>query len=108
MLLNSDVEVENNWIEPVIDLMQSDPLIAACQPKILSYHDKQFFEYAGACGGWVDDYGYPFSRGRLFDICEKDVHQYDDIEQIFWATGAAFGIALADIRAYLGNRIQTI
>ncbi|MEP6617594.1 MAG: glycosyltransferase family 2 protein [Ginsengibacter sp.] len=89
VLLNSDVEVTKSWIEPVIGLMESDEAIAACQPKILSFSKKGFFEYAGACGGWLDAYGYPFSRGRVFDICEEDSHQYDDVQQIFWATGAA-------------------
>jgi GT2 family glycosyltransferase len=89
VLLNSDVQVQEKWIEPVIELMQNDPAIAACQPKVLSYRDKQLFEYAGACGGWLDAYGYPFSRGRVFDVCEQDRHQYDDAQQIFWATGAA-------------------
>lgn len=88
VLLNSDVEVYPDWISPVIDLMESDKLIAACQPKILSYTDKNMFEYAGACGGWLDCYGYPFARGRLFDTCEKDNGQYDDAQEIFWATGA--------------------
>ncbi|MEO7293938.1 MAG: glycosyltransferase family 2 protein, partial [Ginsengibacter sp.] len=88
VLLNNDVEVKAGWIEPVIELMQSDKLIAACQPKVLSYHDKKMFEYAGACGGWIDSYGYPFSRGRVFDVCETDNGQYDAVQQIFWATGA--------------------
>lgn len=101
VLLNSDVEVDPGWIEPVIALMESDPAIAACQPKILSYNDKTFFEYAGACGGWLDAYGYPFSRGRVFDVCEKDIHQYDDVQQIFWATGAALFI-----RASLFNEMR--
>jgi len=92
VLLNSDVEVTPNWIEPIIDLMESDAAIAACQPKLLSYHQPQYFEYAGACGGWIDALGYPFSRGRIFDVLEKDEHQYDDIQQIFWATGAAMFI----------------
>jgi GT2 family glycosyltransferase len=90
ILLNSDVEVQPGWIEPVIELMESDKLIAACQPKILSYADKNKFEYAGASGGWLDSYGYPFSRGRVFDTCETDNGQYDDVQQIFWASGAAF------------------
>jgi GT2 family glycosyltransferase len=72
--------------------MQMDPSIAACQPKVLSYHDKKLFEYAGACGGWLDAYGYPFSRGRIFDVCEQDSHQYEDVQPIFWATGAALFI----------------
>ena len=92
VLLNSDVEVTPGWIEPIIDLMEADATIAACQPKLLSYHQPQFFEYAGASGGWIDALGYPFSRGRIFDVLEKDEHQYDDVQQIFWATGAALFI----------------
>jgi GT2 family glycosyltransferase len=89
VLLNSDVEVESGWIEPVIELMESDTNIGACQPKLRMYADKRLFEYAGAAGGWLDRLGYPFSRGRIFDICEEDHGQYDDIAQIFWASGAA-------------------
>jgi len=89
VLLNSDVEVTTYWIEPVIQLMESDKRIAACQPKILSYKEKNFFEYAGAAGGWIDTLGYPFSRGRVFDKHEKDLAQYNDNAEIFWATGAA-------------------
>jgi GT2 family glycosyltransferase len=89
VLLNSDVEVMPGWIEPIIDLMEKDSLIAACQPKILSYHQPQNFEYAGACGGWLDQFGYPFARGRVFDETEKDEGQYDDAQACFWASGAA-------------------
>jgi len=89
ILLNSDVEVTEHWIEPVITLMETDKKIAACQPKILSYHQKDFFEYAGAAGGWIDLLGYPFSRGRVFDVCEKDKAQYNDNAEVFWATGAS-------------------
>lgn len=89
LLLNSDVEVEPDFIEPVIALMESDKNIAACQPKILQQHNKKYFEYAGACGGWIDAYGYPFSRGRIFDDCEEDLHQYQSVQEVFWATGAA-------------------
>jgi GT2 family glycosyltransferase len=89
ILLNSDVEVEPDWIAPVILLMESDEKIAACQPKILSFQNKKQFEYAGACGGWIDAIGYPFTRGRIFETCEIDHGQYDDSAQIFWATGAA-------------------
>ncbi|MEO6330162.1 MAG: glycosyltransferase family 2 protein [Ginsengibacter sp.] len=96
VLLNSDVEVEPGWIEPIIELMEHDKTIAACQPKILSYHNKKKFEYAGACGGWLDSFGYPFNRGRIFDICEFDLGQYDNAEPVFWATGAALFIK-ADI-----------
>ena len=72
MLLNSDVEVTPNWLEPMVTLLDSDSHIAACQPKILSYHNKDSFEYAGAAGGFIDQYGYPFCRGRIFDTLEKD------------------------------------
>ncbi len=89
VLLNSDVEVTEHWIEPVIALMETDTNIAACQPKILSYNNKTLFEYAGACGGWIDTLGYPFSRGRVFDVCEEDKGQYDEVAQVFWASGAA-------------------
>ncbi len=88
VLLNSDIEVTENWIEPIIKLMDSDEKIAACQPKILSYHNPEMFEYAGAAGGFIDRYGYPFCRGRIFQAIEQDSGQYDDITEIFWATGA--------------------
>lgn len=88
VLLNSDIEVTPHWIEPIIDLMDSDQEIAACQPKILSYYDKGRFEYAGASGGFIDRYGYPFCRGRLFQHLEEDQGQYDDDCEVFWATGA--------------------
>ena len=89
VLLNSDVCVTPGWIEPVIEIMESDAYIVACQPKILSYHQPELFEYAGAGGGWIDVLGYPFSRGRIFDVCEKDLNQYDQVQPIFWASGAA-------------------
>lgn len=92
VLLNSDVEVTANWIEPIIELMQADTKIAACQPKILSWHHKEKFEYAGACGGFIDLYGYPFCRGRIFDFCEDDKGQYNSVKKIFWASGAALFI----------------
>ncbi len=82
--------------------MESDKNIAACQPKILSYNEKNKFEYAGASGGWIDKYGYPFNRGRVFDFCETDKGQYDNEEEIFWATGAAFFVR-ADIFHQLGG-----
>lgn len=88
ILLNSDIEVTENWIKPVIDLMDSDPNIAVCQPKIRSYSEPKMFEYAGAAGGYIDKYGYPFCRGRLFQSMEEDTGQYDDIVDVFWATGA--------------------
>ncbi len=88
VILNSDVEVTEGWITPVIEFMDKDKKIAAVQPKILSYHNKDTFEYAGAAGGYIDKYGFPFCRGRIFDTLEKDKGQYDDITEIFWATGA--------------------
>jgi GT2 family glycosyltransferase len=88
ILLNSDVEVSENWINPIIEFMDELPTVAACQPKILSYIDRSKFEYAGACGGFMDKYGYPFCRGRMFDVCETDKGQYNDIAEIVWATGA--------------------
>lgn len=89
VLLNSDVEVTPGWIEPVIELMEADAGIAACQPKLLAYHNKKQFEYAGACGGWIDALGYPFARGRVFENCETDQGQYDTAQECFWASGAA-------------------
>ena len=88
VLLNSDIEVTPHWMEPIVDLLDSDPKIAACQPKILSYYEKEKFEYAGASGGFIDRYGYPFCRGRLFQHLEEDRGQYDDVAEVFWATGA--------------------
>ncbi len=92
VLLNSDVEVSAGWIEPVIDLMETDKTIGACQPKILMHSDRKHFEYAGAAGGWLDYLGYPFARGRVFDVCEEDNGQYDTVENVFWASGAAMFI----------------
>lgn len=90
VLLNSDVEVTPGWIEPIVALMEKDKLVAACQPKLLAYNNKAMFEYAGAAGGWLDSLGYPFSRGRVFDVCEEDKGQYDKPTAVFWASGAAF------------------
>lgn len=92
ILLNSDVEVEPNWIQPIIELMESDSGIAAAQPKIRSQKNKGSFEYAGAAGGYLDFLGYPFCRGRIFDTIESDSGQYDDVSEIFWASGAALFI----------------
>ena len=92
MILNSDVEVHSDWIEPMVVLLESDQTIAACQPKVLSYRNKKLFEYAGAAGGWIDKFGYPFAKGRVFDICEEDHGQYDDVSFIFWVSGAAMFI----------------
>ena len=88
VLINSDVEVSSGWLSPIISLMDSDIGIAACQPKVLSYKDKKRFVYAGASGGFIDNLGYPFCRGRIFESTELDTGQYDDVIEIFWATGA--------------------
>lgn len=88
VLLNSDVEVTENWIEPIITLLDSNKKIAACQPKILDYKHKSKFEYAGASGGFIDKYGYPFCRGRIFNVLEEDKGQYNTTKEVFWATGA--------------------
>lgn len=88
VLLNSDIEVTPGWIAPVVECMEKDDRIAACQPKVLSYHNKKHFEYAGASGGFIDKYGYPFCRGRLFLALEEDRGQYDTERDVFWATGA--------------------
>jgi GT2 family glycosyltransferase len=92
VLLNSDVEVTPNWIAPMVEVLEANPQNAACQPKLLSYQEQDSFEYAGAAGGWIDTLGYPFSRGRVFDVCEKDQQQYEDTAPIFWASGAAMMI----------------
>jgi GT2 family glycosyltransferase len=92
VILNSDVEVEPGWLQPMVDLLEKDLSIAACQPKLLSYTDKKMFEYAGGAGGWLDKYGYPFAKGRVFDIPEEDHGQYDEATPIFWASGAAMFI----------------
>ncbi len=88
VLLNSDVEVTAHWLQPLINLLDEQTKVAAVQPKIKSFHNKAFFEYAGAGGGFIDSLGYPFCRGRVFDEVEKDLGQYNDTREIFWATGA--------------------
>jgi GT2 family glycosyltransferase len=88
ILINADIEVTGNWIKPILELMEKDEYISACQPKILSYRKPEQFEYAGAAGGFIDLLGYPFCRGRLFASIEKDQGQYDDTRAIFWASGA--------------------
>jgi GT2 family glycosyltransferase len=88
VLLNSDVEVTEGWLAPLIEILDRHPSVAAVQPKILSYHQKEKFEYAGAAGGFVDVLGYPFCRGRIFDYVETDSGQYNDEREIFWASGA--------------------
>jgi GT2 family glycosyltransferase len=92
VLLNSDIEVSPGWIEPLVTRLEKDPAIAAAQPKVLSWINRDQFEYAGASGGFIDRFGYPFCRGRLFDTAEQDTGQYNNETEIFWATGAALFI----------------
>ena len=89
VLLNSDVEVTPNWMEPIVHLMENDKMIGACQPKLLDEKNKKYFEYAGACGGWIDTFGYPFARGRVLEEMEEDKGQYNTAVPCFWASGAA-------------------
>jgi GT2 family glycosyltransferase len=98
VLLNSDVEVTANWLEPMMDYLDAHPEIAACQPKIIDYSQRDRFEYAGAAGGFIDRYGYPFCRGRIMDVVEKDRGQYNTTIPIFWASGAALFIRREDYR----------
>ncbi len=88
ILINNDVEVTKNWLEPIINEFKSDSSLIAAQPKILDFNNKKYFEYAGAGGGFIDQLGYPYCRGRIFNTIEKDMGQYNDIKKIFWATGA--------------------
>lgn len=89
VLLNQDVEVTERWVEKVIDEMERDEKIVAAQPKLRAFHQRDTFEYAGACGGYLDKNSYAFCRGRIFNVMEKDKGQYDDVKEIFWASGAA-------------------
>lgn len=98
VLLNSDVAVEGSWLVPLLQYMDAHSEVAACQPKVRSYRTPRCFEYAGAAGGFIDRYGYPFCRGRLFATVEEDRGQYDEPIPIFWATGAALFIRLDDYR----------
>lgn len=99
ILLNSDVEVTKGWIEPMLEILDSNPDVAACQPKLLDYKRKTHFEYAGAAGGFIDCYGYPYCRGRIMETVEEDKGQYDSVCDLFWATGAALMIRAEDYRA---------
>jgi hypothetical protein len=92
VLLNSDVEVSENWLEPLISKLGVHPEITACQPKIRAVDRRDHFEHAGASGGFIDKYNYPFCRGRIFDHCERDIGQHDDPREVFWATGACLVI----------------
>lgn len=100
VLISSDVEVLPGWVEPIINLMDSDPTIGVTQPKIRFYRERALFEYSGAAGGFMDKYGYPFCRGRIFFTLEEDKGQYDDIREVFWCSGACMFI-----RAELYHRL---
>ncbi len=101
-LVNSDIEVTEHWLQPILETFENESKTAIIQPKILDYKRKEYFEYAGAAGGFIDQYGYPFCRGRIFDALEKDNGQYDDTREIFWASGACFFIRSAVYKALKG------
>lgn len=96
LLLNSDVETSEGWLSPLLHFMDTHEDVAACQPKMLSLTNRYHFEYAGACGGFLDIYGYPFCRGRIFNTIEEDTHQYDTPCEIHWASGAALMVRSED------------
>lgn len=96
ILLNSDVRVEKGWLEPMLKYLDAHEDVAACQPKLLSDASPTLFEYAGACGGFIDRYGYPYCRGRVFDTVEEDYGQYDEVTDVLWATGACLMIRRTD------------
>lgn len=99
VLLNSDVEVSHHWLTPLTEFMDNHPEAAACQPKLLSEKNRDSFEYSGACGGYIDFYGYPFCRGRVFDVVENDDGQYDYVAEVLWATGACMMVRTSDFKA---------
>ncbi len=96
VLLNSDVDIPRHWLAPLVSYMDNHPEVAFCQPKLLSEQARDTFEYAGAAGGYIDKYGYPYCRGRMFDTVEKDTGQYDTVAEILWATGACMMIRAVD------------
>jgi GT2 family glycosyltransferase len=102
VLINSDIEVTPGWLDPIISVLENNTDVAACMPKLLSFNQREYFEYAGAAGGFIDYLGYPFCKGRIFDYVEIDQGQYDGIYDVFWATGACFAIK-ADIYKELGG-----
>jgi GT2 family glycosyltransferase len=101
-LVNSDIEVTKNWLKPIIDTFKNEAKTAIIQPKILDHKNKEYFEYAGGAGGFTDKYGYMFCRGRIFETLEKDLGQYDDDCEIFWASGACFFIRSSVYKALEG------
>ena len=96
LLLNSDVEVKEEWLSPMLSYMEEHPEVAVCQPKLLWQRHPDSFEYAGGAGGYLDRYGYPYCRGRVFDTLEKDLGQYDQVVPLLWATGAALMVRRSD------------
>lgn len=102
ILLNSDIEVTENWVEPIINYLENHSEVAACQPKIKSWYDREKFEYAGAGGGYIDYLGYPFCRGRIFQELEKDTGQFDNVQEVFWASGACLFVK-SDVFHELGG-----
>ena len=102
VLLNNDVEVTQNWLQPIINEFKRDNSLIAAQPKILDFNNKRYFEYAGAGGGFIDRLGYPYCRGRIFNTIEKDKGQYNDINKIFWASGACFIVRSNEFRELNG------
>ncbi len=98
VLVNSDIEVTKSWINPLIKVLENNQNIVAVQPKILSYQNKNHFEHAGAAGGFIDRFGYPFCRGRIFNFTERDQKQYDDCQEIFWASGACMAIKAEEFK----------
>ena len=107
LFLNNDTIHQKNWLEPLIEKLDNDENISSVQPKILNFHEQQQFDYAGAAGGHMDIFTYPFSRGRVFDSIEKDTGQYDDSAEIFWASGTAF-ITLKSIFKTVGGFDETL
>ncbi|WP_396166082.1 glycosyltransferase family 2 protein [Flavobacterium sp.] len=101
-LVNSDIEVTENWLQPIETIFENEPTTAIIQPKLLDYKKKTHFEYAGAAGGFIDKYGFPFCKGRIFDTLEEDLGQYDNETEIFWATGACFFIRKEVFRSLQG------
>ena len=101
-LLNNDVEVTKNWLIPIIECFKNNPKTSILQPKILDYKNKDYFEYAGAAGGFIDKFGYPYCRGRIFNTLEKDTKQYDTESEILWASGACFFIKSSVFKALKG------
>ncbi|MBN2697377.1 MAG: glycosyltransferase family 2 protein [Bacteroidales bacterium] len=102
LLLNSDIEVTEGWLEPLLKFMEQHPDVAACSPKMLDYNRRTHFEYAGAAGGFIDRFGYTFCRGRIFDMLEEDHRQYNDAVETFWATGACFLVRSSLFREFKG------